>query len=98
MTDKEKYKYELRRYNNLANNISNMLPLLEKTNNAYEEITKSLSNEYILDSDTTNVYEKSVELKENIYDISQKLKNNIIPKIQSKIYSLNQKIINCEED
>lgn len=92
ITDIEKYKYELGRYNSLKNKISEMLPLLKNASNTYEEIVKSLSNIYLIDSDTTNVYNKSVELKNKIDDTSNKLNNNVLPKIESKIYSLKKMI------
>ena len=98
ITDIEKYKYELNRYSSLKNKISEMLPLLEKTSNRYEEIIKSLSNIYLIDGDNTDVYNKSVELKNKTDDTSKKIKNNILPKIESKIYSLRIEIMNCEEN
>ena len=98
ITDIEKYKYELRRYNIIKIKISEMLPLLEKTSNTYEEIIKSLSNIYLIDGDNTDVYNKSVELKNKTDDTSKKLKNNILPKIESKIYILRKEIMECEEN
>ena len=41
ITDIEKYKYELGRYNSLKNKISEILPLLKNASNTYEEIFKT---------------------------------------------------------
>lgn len=93
-TDLDRYRYELRRYKALKNSILEMLPLLEKTINTYEEISKSLSDVYMINGDTTSVYDESVRIKDKMNDTSNKLKNFIIPKINSKIYSLNRAISN----
>ena len=92
------YRSELRKYQNLKNNISEILPKLEKAINAYDDMGNILRNIYIIDDDTTLVYEKSVELKNKLEDTSKKLKNDILPKINKKINFLHIEIINYKPE
>lgn len=96
-TDIEKYQYELLKYNTLKKNISELVSLLENASNSYSEINKSLSNIYLIDNDNTEVYKKSIEIKDKIDDTSKKLKDVILSKIDSKIYSLKNDINDCKE-
>ena len=86
------YQSELNRYTKLKEQIINIIALLNDSTKSYEEISKKIENIYIIDDIVTPVYKKTTEQYEAINITSNNLKQNIIPKIDSKIAYLKNQI------
>lgn len=86
------YQSELNRYTKLREKILSIISLLEGSIKSYEEISKKNEDSYIIDDIVTPVFKKTTEQYEEINITSNNLKQNIIPKIDSKISWLKNQI------
>lgn len=83
---------EISQYNALSEDLMLLIKSLEKSGNCCELVKKQIDDKYNVNGDITPLSHKTSELKEDINETSNYLKNYVLPEIEKKVIELKRQI------
>ncbi len=92
------YQYNINRYRTLKTNINSVISYLSMAKNNAESVGNDIKNKYEINDSNTPIFNRAIQLKDNISSTCNYLSNKVIPAIDSAIYSLNREIARIEAE
>lgn len=89
---------EIRKYEALSSSISSIISLLNSNDKNFENLKKSIQENYLVNNDVTPIYDKTNNLAVDVNKTSNYLKNTILPAISSAIKALYRRIAELEAE
>lgn len=89
---------EIRKYQILANGVSSVISQLKSCSSNYINLKKNIQENYLVNSDTTPVYDKVSSLESEANKTSNYLSKTILPAISAAIQALYRRIAELEEE
>ncbi len=89
---------EIRKYEALSSSISSIISLLNSNDKNFENIKKTIQENYLVNNDVTPIYDKTNNLGVDVNKTSNYLKNTILPAISSAIRTLYRRIAELQAE
>lgn len=89
---------EIKRYQVLSSGVSNVISQLKSCSSNYLNLKKNIQENYLVNNDTTPVYDKVSTLESEADKTSNYLSNTILPAVASAIQALYRRIAELEEE
>lgn len=89
---------EIRKYQTLSSGVSSVISQLNSCNSNYVNLKKNIQENYLVNNDTTPVYDRVSKLETEAHKISNYLSNTILPAIAAAIQALYRRIAELEEE
>ena len=89
---------DIRRYQNLKQNLNNIISYLNSSGSNLDKTEMNIKNNYQIDSENSYILTRVTDVNNEIYKISNYLKNSVIPEIDRTISNLNNNISRMERE
>lgn len=92
MSSITQYKYDLRRYKTIRTNLNSIVNELSYAIDNADDVGNSIKSRYLVNDDYTPAVSRSRQLKSNLTNERNYIRNSVIPAINLAIRDLEKKI------